>query len=154
MASASRRFTMAATPGEILDVMMDVEALPQWSSAHQEAVVLERTDNGRPLRSRSVMRYAGITDEQELEYAYPADGFGWKLVSSRHLKRQDATYTLTADGDRTRVRLDVAIEPAVPIPGFIMRLVVQAVIHTATDGLAKRVRTIQRRVGRGDGPPR
>jgi hypothetical protein len=65
MASASRRFSIRATPGEILDVTMDVEALPEWSAAHLSAVVLERDDVGRPLRSRSLMRNAGITDEQD-----------------------------------------------------------------------------------------
>ena len=144
---------ITATPREILGVMMDVEALPEWSGAHQSAVVLERDDDGRPLRSRSTMRNVGITDEQELEYWYPANGFGWRLVSSRHLKRQDAVYTLTADGEQTRIALQLNIEPAVPIPGFIMRLVVQAVIQTATDGLTKRVRTMQRRTVDGGGSP-
>jgi hypothetical protein len=144
MASASRRFSLAATPEQILDVMMDVEALPEWSAAHLSAVVLERDDVGRPLRSRSMMRNAGITDEQELEYSYPDNGFAWRLISSRHLKRQDAVYTLTPDGDRTRISLQLTVDPAVPIPGFIMRLVVKAVVHTATEGLADRVRTVQR----------
>jgi uncharacterized membrane protein len=153
MASASRCFTIMATPQEILGVMMDVEALPEWSGAHQSAVVLEHDDDGRPRRSRSIMRNVGITDEQELEYTYPDNGFGWRLVSSRHLKRQDAVYTLTADGEQTRITLQLNIEPAAPIPGFIMRLVVQAVIQTATDGLTKRVRTMQQRTVDGGGPP-
>jgi ribosome-associated toxin RatA of RatAB toxin-antitoxin module len=153
MANAGRRFTIAATPQEILAVMMDVEALPEWSSAHQSAVVLERDDKGRPLRSRSTMRNVGITDEQELEYSYPDNGFEWQLVSSRHLKRQDAVYTLTADGAQTHVLLHLDIEPSAPIPGFIMRLVVQAVVQTATEGLAKRVRIVQRRAVEGGGSP-
>src|SRR4051794_40075907 len=79
MTSASRCFTITATPQEILGVMMDVEALPEWSGAHQSALVLQRDDDGRPLRSRSTMRNVGITDEQELEYSYPDDGFGCRL---------------------------------------------------------------------------
>src|SRR5690348_9217147 len=127
MARASRRFSIAATPDQILDVMMDVEALPQWSAAHLSAVVLDRDDVGRPLRSRALMRYAGITDEQELEYSYPDHGLAWRLVSSRHLKRQDAVYTLTAVGAQTRVDVTLTVDPAVPIPGFVMKLVVAAV---------------------------
>jgi uncharacterized membrane protein len=154
MASASRRFNIAATPGEILDVMMDVEALPDWSPAHLSAVVLERDDIGRPLRSRSLMRNVGITDEQELEYGYPDNGFAWRLISSRHLKRQDAVYTLTADGDETRVDVKLTVDPAAPIPGLIMKLIVKAVVHTATEGLADRVRMVQRRGGQPDGSAR
>ena len=99
------------------------------------------------------MRNVGITDEQELEYSYPDNGFEWRLVSSRHLKRQDAVYTLTADGAQTHVLLHLDIEPSAPIPGFIMRLVVQAVVQTATEGLAKRVRIVQRRAVEGGGSP-
>ena len=143
--SANRQFTIEATPEKILDVMMDVEALPEWSGAHHDATVLERDGHGRPLRSMSTMRMAGLTDEQVLEYVYPDSGFGWRLVSSRHLKNQDATYTLTPDGTRTQVKLHLIVESAVPIPGFIMKRVVQAVVNTATDDLTKRVRTVQDR---------
>jgi hypothetical protein len=61
------------------------------------------------------------------------------------LKKQDATYTLTPDGTRTQVKLHLIVESAVPIPGFIMKRVVQAVVNTATDDLTKRVRTVQDR---------
>jgi hypothetical protein len=143
--SANRQFTIEATPEKILDVMMDVEALPEWSGAHHDATVLERDGHGRPLRSMSTMRMAGLTDEQVLEYVYPDSGFGWRLVSSRHLKKQDATYTLTPDGTRTQVKLHLIVVSAVGLPGFIMKRVVQAVVISATVDLTKRVRTVQDR---------
>jgi hypothetical protein len=43
------------------------------------------------------------------------------------------------------VKLHLIVESAVPIPGFIMKRVVQAVVNTATDDLTKRVRTVQDR---------
>ena len=145
--TTSRGFVIDATPLEVLDVMMNVEALPEWSAAHQSSTVLERDDDGRPLRSMSTLRVAGLTDEQVLEYVYPDGGFGWRLVSSRRLKRQDATYNLRAEGARTRVEVRLTIEPAVPVPSFIVKLVVQAVADTATDGLIQRVHTIKNRTG-------
>jgi hypothetical protein len=35
----------------------------------------------------------------------------WTLVSAGQLKAQDAQYTLTPDGENTKVRFDMNIEP-------------------------------------------
>lgn len=145
MASASRQFVIAATPREIMDVMTDVEALPEWSAVHQSAVVLERDGRDRPLRSRSTMSAAGVSDEQVLEYLYSESGFGWRLVSSHYLKRQDATYRLTAEGQSTRLTVQLDVESAVPIPQFIMKLIVRAMIETVTSGLKNRVQMMKER---------
>ena len=47
----SREVVIEASPKEILDVVADVEAMPEWSSIHQSAEVLERdatVDRGAP----------------------------------------------------------------------------------------------------------
>ena len=42
----SREVVIEASPEEILDVVADVEAMPEWSSIHQSAEVLERDATG------------------------------------------------------------------------------------------------------------
>ena len=63
----SREVVIEATPDEILDVLFDVETLPEWSSAHQEIEVLERDAEGHPKRTRQVVKVVGVADEQVLE---------------------------------------------------------------------------------------
>jgi len=48
----SRGVVIEATPDEIMDVLFDLESMPEWSSAHQRVEILERDDQGRPSISR------------------------------------------------------------------------------------------------------
>jgi ribosome-associated toxin RatA of RatAB toxin-antitoxin module len=133
-----------ATPEEILDVIADVEALPEWSSAHQSSKVLQRDDKGRPVRTKAVIKTVGITDEQELEYTWHDDGVSWKLISAKQQRSQDARYTLTPEGDKTRVKFVLTIDPLVPLPGFLLKRATKGAMSSATEGLRKRVLSVKR----------
>jgi ribosome-associated toxin RatA of RatAB toxin-antitoxin module len=138
-ASDSREVVIEATPEEILDVIADVENAPSWSPQYQSAQVLETYDDGRPRRVKMRIKAAGITDEMEVEYRFTDASAGWSLVKSSQLKRQDATYTLTPSGDKTKVRFDLTVDPSIPIPGFLLKRTLKGAMETATDGLRKQV---------------
>ena len=84
-----------------MDVLVDLESLTEWSSAHQKVEVLERDDEGRPTKSRQVVKVVGVNDEQVLDYTVYDDGVGWTLGSSKQQRAQEGRYTLTSDGDTT-----------------------------------------------------
>jgi uncharacterized membrane protein len=142
--SETREVVIDATPEEVLDVMLDVESLPQWSDAHQTSEVLERDDQGRPRRSKAKVKTVGITDEQVIEFTYHDDGYSWSLVSANQQRSQDARYTLIPEGDKTRVKFEITIDPLVPLPGFILKRATKGVLDTATDGLRKRVMSLKK----------
>jgi len=135
----SRDITIEATPAEILAVLYDLETLPEWSSAHQEVEVLERDDEGRPTTSRQVVKIVGISDEQVLAYTVYDDGVGWTLVESKQQRAQEGRYTLTSDGDTTKVRFELTVDPLVPLPGFLIKKGAKGLMDTATKGLRTRV---------------
>jgi Polyketide cyclase / dehydrase and lipid transport len=135
----SREVVIEATPEEILDVLFDLESLTEWSSAHQEVQILERDDAGHPKKSRQVVKVVGISDEQVVDHVTYDDGVGWSLVSSSQQRAQDARYTLTSEGDKTRVRFDLTVDLVAPLPGFLVRKGAKGLLDTATDGLRKRV---------------
>ncbi|KMO72963.1 cyclase [Mycolicibacterium chubuense] len=135
----SRETVIAASPAEIMDVLFDLESLTEWSSAHQEVEILERDDQGRPARSRQVVKIVGISDEQVLDYAVHDDGVSWTLVSSSQQRAQDARYTLVPEGDTTRVTFELTVDPTVPLPGFVVKRGAKGLMETATEGLRKRV---------------
>jgi uncharacterized membrane protein len=137
--SDSREVMIEATRDEVLDVIADVESSPDWSSAQQSAEIVDTTDDGRPHRVKMKVKAAGVTDELVVEYTWSDDVVGWSLVSSKALRRQDATYTLTTQGDKTRVKFELTIDPVVPIPGFLLKRSVKGAMEDATDGLRKRV---------------
>lgn len=142
--SDSREVVIEATPDEILDVIADVEATPSWSSQYQRAEVLETGDDGRPRRVKMTIKAAGLTDEQVVDYSWTADSASWTLVSAGQLRSQDAKYTLTPEGDQTRVKFEISVDPSVPLPGFILKRVIKGAMETATDGLRKQVLKVKK----------
>lgn len=141
----SREVVIEAPVDEILPVMLDLESLPAWSPAHRSSVVLDRDERGRPLRSRATVTTVGITDVQEIALTYFDDGYGWTLLSSTYQRSQEARYRLLPEGDRTRVRFEVTVDPIMPMPGFLLRRAVKGVLDTATVGLRKRVLEVRKR---------
>jgi len=142
--SDSREVTIEASPEEILDVIADVESTPSWSSQYQRAEVLEAYDDGRPKRVKMRVKSAGITDEQVVEYTWTDNKVSWTLISAGQLKSQEASYTLTPQGDKTKLKFDITIDLSVPLPGFVLKRVMKGAMETATDGLRKQVLKVKK----------
>jgi hypothetical protein len=135
----TREVLIEATPDEIMDVLLDLESLTEWSSAHKKVEILERDDQGRPSRSRQVVKVVGVSDEQVLAYSVHDDGVSWTLVSAKQQRAQEARYRLTPEDDCTRVRFELTVDPLVPLPGFLIKKGAKGLMETATEGLRKRV---------------
>ena len=142
--SDSREVVIEATPGEILDVIADVEATPTWSPQYQKAEILESYPDGRPKQVKMTVKAAGLTDVQVIEYTWADDKVSWTLVSAGQLKAQDASYTFTPDGDKTKVRFDMKIDLSIPMPGFLLKRTLKGGMETATDGLRKQVLKVKK----------
>ncbi|MFN6549592.1 SRPBCC family protein [Mycolicibacterium septicum] len=142
--SDSREVVIEATPQEILDVVADVEATPSWSPQYQRAEILETYDDGRPKQVKMTVKAAGLTDEQVIEYTWSENKVSWTLVRAGQLKAQDASYTLTPAGDKTKVRFDISIDLSVPLPGFILKRTMKGGVETATEGLRKQVLKVKK----------
>ena len=140
----SREVVIEATPEEILDVLADVASVPDWSPQYQSAEALDTYDDGRPRRVRIRIKAAGLTDEQVVEYSWTADSVGWTLISAGQLKAQDAKYTLTPQGDKTKVRFDMNVDPSIPLPGFLLKSTLKGGMKTATDGLRDQVLKVKK----------
>ncbi len=140
----SREVVIEATPKEILDVVADVESMPEWSSIHQSAEVLERDAQGRPQRARMKVKTAGVTDEIVLAYTWRDDGVTWKQESGKASRNQEGGYTLTPQGDNTRTTFNLSLDPLVPLPGFVMKRAIKGVLEINTDGLRKQVLKVKK----------
>lgn len=86
----------------------------------------------------------GVSDEQVLAYTVLDDGVSWTLVSAKLQRAQDARYTLTSDGDSTRVRFELTVDLLVPLPGFVIKKGTKGLMDTATEGLRKRVLEVRK----------
>ncbi|CAN5614446.1 SRPBCC family protein [soil metagenome] len=142
--SDSREVVIEATPAVILDVIADVEATPDWSPQYQKAVILESFPDGRPKQVEMTVKAAGLTDVMVIEYTWTDSSVAWTLVKSGQLKAQDASYTFTPQGDKTRVKFDMKIDLSIPMPGFLLKRTLKGGMETATDGLRKQVLKVQK----------
>jgi ribosome-associated toxin RatA of RatAB toxin-antitoxin module len=140
----SREIVIEASPEEVLDVIADLESLTEWSAPHQSSEVIKRGDDGRPSVAKMKVKAAGITDEQVVAYTWGDNTVSWTLVSANQQRAQDATYTLTPEGNNTRVKFDITIDPLVPLPGFLIKRTIKGVVDTSTEGLRKRVLSVKK----------
>ena len=140
----SREVLIESTPDEIMGVLFDLESLTEWSSAHKKVEILERDDQGRPSKSRQVVKIVGVSDEQVLAYSVHDDGVSWTLVSAKQQRAQRARYTLTPEGDSTRVRFELTVDPLLPLPGFLIKKGAKGLMETATEGLRERVLEVKK----------
>ena len=140
----SREVVIEATPEEILAVIADVETAPSWSPQYQSAEVVDTYDDGRPRTVKMKIKAAGLTDDQVVEYTWADNVVSWTLVKAGQLRSQDATYTLTPDGDKTKLRFDLSIDLSVPLPGFVVKRTIKGAMETATDGLRKQVLKVKK----------
>ncbi len=135
----TREIVIEASPEEILDVIGDLDTVTEWSPPHQSAEILEKDKNGRPLKVKMKVKAAGITDEQVVAYTWAKNKVSWTLVSSGQQRSQDASYTLTPDGDNTKVTFELSVDPVVPLPGFVLKRAIKGTVDTGTKGLRDRV---------------
>jgi ribosome-associated toxin RatA of RatAB toxin-antitoxin module len=143
--TVSREVVIEASPEEIFAVVADVESTPTWSPQYQKAEVVDRDEQGRPHRVIQTIKTVGISDQLTIDYTWEEHKVSWVLVKASQLKSQQCSYTLTPEGDdKTKVRFDMTIDLAIPLPGFILKQVMKGAIDVATNGLRKQVLKVKK----------
>jgi len=137
---ASREVVFEAPPEAILDALADIETVPSWSSLHKDAEVLDRFPDGRPHHVKATLKIMGITDTEVHEYHWGDCWMVWDAHETLQQRGQHGEYNLTPEGeDKTRVRFDIIMDLAAPIPEFIIKRAKKIVLDVATESLRKRV---------------
>lgn len=145
MADSTRSTILINAPaGEILDVIADLEAYPEWVKDMKDVEILSEDGDGWPDRARFTLDAGPIKDTYSLDYTWDVDeeGLGsvsWTLVEATILKAMDGTYTLEDVGDgQTNVIYDLAVDINIPMLGMIKRKAAKVITDTALKELKKR----------------
>jgi len=137
---ASREVVFEAPPEAILDALADIERVPTWSPVHKNAEVLDRHPDGRPHHVKATLKIMGVTDKEILEYHWGERWVVWDSAQTFQQRGQHGEYNLTPEGDdKTRVRFDIIMELAAPIPAFLIKRAKKIVLDVATESLRQRV---------------
>ncbi len=134
-----------APPAQVLAVIADFAAYPQWTGAVKEAEVLSKGAGGRAARVGFVLDAGAIKDSYSLDYTWAVakNGTGsvtWTLTEpATLLKALDGTYTLVAAEAGTSVTYHLTVDVKIPMLGMLKRKAEKGIIDTALNELKKRV---------------
>jgi ribosome-associated toxin RatA of RatAB toxin-antitoxin module len=133
-----------ASPAEVLAVVADFEAYPDWVAGLEEVEVLARDRRGRGTRVAFRLRTPLGEQAYTLAYRYqPRDaGVSWTYVEGT-LEDLSGAYVLepAADGaTRVTYRLEVAL--GTPLPGLVKRQAARQIVRSALADLKRRVESM------------
>lgn len=132
---------IAAPPEQVMAVIADFEAYPEWANQVKTVEVLSADENGRAERVRFTMDAGPIKDSYTLDYDWAPDGLSvhWHLVKGQMQKAQEGSYTLVGDAHGTTVTYALAVDLTIPMIGLLRRKAEKVIIDTALNGLKRRV---------------
>ncbi len=131
--TATETITIAASPERVWQVVTDLDSYPQWAKDVKDVKVHSRDDEGRAVDVEFRASALGRSTHYTLRYNYErAPGvLSWNIVRGDITKRIDGTYTFSpSSGGGTNVHYELAIELAVPLPGFVKRRAEVRILNT------------------------
>ena len=133
--------TIEAAPVDVMDVIADFPAYPEWTGAVKEVEVRVNASNGRAKEVWFKLDAGAIKDSYTLSYVWKGNKeVRWTLVEAEQImKAMDGAYLLAEDGDLTVVTYQLAVDVKIPMLGMIKRKAEKVIIDTALKELKKRV---------------
>lgn len=123
---------------EVLAVIRDLPAQVEWFPGCVSSTIVETDNAGLPTRARQVNDVKVAKDEFELDYAHTDTSMTWRLVApSTAQKDMRGSWSLSSDGNRTQASLEISLEPALPLPGFLVKKAIGDTVKGATKGLKR-----------------
>ena len=128
---------------DVMAVIADFEAYPEWATGIRNAEVLSLTD-GRASAVRFTLDAGVIKDSYVLDYDWDDDArVRWRLAEAGSvISEMTGGYELAGHGDDTEVTYDLAVGIKIPMIGMLKRRAEKTIIDTALKGLKSRAETI------------
>jgi len=129
---------------DVMTVIADFAAYPEWATAVRSAEVLSRDSGGRASAVRFRLDAGMIKDSYVLGYNWDGDAqVRWNLTEAGSvISEMTGGYTLADRGDSTEVAYDLAVGIRIPMIGMVKRRAEKMIIDTALEGLKSRVESI------------
>jgi ribosome-associated toxin RatA of RatAB toxin-antitoxin module len=127
---------IAATPQACFDALTDYERLPEWQGAVKSIQVLERDDEGRG----SVVEYEVDAKVKRVRYRLRQEHDPPGRLGSEYLGGDFRDFSgewrfIGLGNGRTRVELDLRVDPGRFVPGPVRRAISDAVMRRALGDL-------------------
>jgi ribosome-associated toxin RatA of RatAB toxin-antitoxin module len=134
---------IAAPAAEVMAVIADFPAYPEWAQGMKKVEVVAQGDDGRANTVHFELEAAPIKDTYTLGYVWDGNSsVTWDLVEGKMLKAMKGAYELREVGSGTEVTYRLAVDLSIPMIGMLRRKAEKVIIDTALKGLKKRVETL------------
>jgi hypothetical protein len=129
---------------DVMTVIADFAAYPEWATAVRSAEVLSQDPGGRARAVRFQLDAGMIKDSYVLGYDWDGDAqVRWNLTEAGSvISEMTGGYTLTDGGDNTEVTYELAVGIRIPMIGMVKRRAEKMIIDTALRGLKSRAESI------------
>jgi ribosome-associated toxin RatA of RatAB toxin-antitoxin module len=135
--------TVDAPAAEVMAVIADFPAYPEWAKGMKVVDVRSSYDDGRAEQVFFSLDVAPIKDEYTLAYTWDGDReVTWSLVDGKMLRALDGAYELRESGGSTEVTYRLYLDLTVPLIGMIKRKGEKMLIDAALKGLKQRVESL------------
>ena len=141
---STQSIVVDAPPQDIMAVIADFPAYPEWAKGVRTADVRSTFDDGRAREVYFELDVSPIKDEYTLSYDWDDDRqVTWTLVEGKMLRALDGAYVLRdLGGASTEVTYRLALDISIPLIGMLKRKGEKILIDTALKGLKKRVESL------------
>jgi uncharacterized protein YndB with AHSA1/START domain len=137
---STQSIVIDAPPADVMAVIADFAAYPEWVAAAKKVEVLEDGEGGRARQVHFVLDAGAVKDDYVLEYTWTGDSkVTWTLVKGQMQKRNDGSYSLAEIDGGTEVTYSITIDLSIPMLGMIKRKAEKVILDTALKELKKRV---------------
>lgn len=142
--STTSSITVAAPRTEVMDVIADFAAYPQWAAAVRSAEVLETGPGGRASKVRFTLDAGVIKDSYVLAYSWDGDRqVTWRLAEAGAVVTEmTGGYRLSDAGSGAEVGYELTVDVRIPLPGLLKRKAEKMIIDTALKGLKARAESL------------
>ncbi|MFC9660800.1 SRPBCC family protein [Nocardia sp. NPDC127606] len=113
------RFTVDAEIDQVMDALLAVDLMSEWSTSLSDVRVGPRDADGRPRRVFATAHFMGNSDDQVLEYSWEQYRSEWRVVDSSRGSKGGGWIELVDTPEGTEVDYHVELSLPLPIPGIL-----------------------------------
>ncbi|WP_278260648.1 SRPBCC family protein [Nocardia sp. AG03] len=113
------RFTVEADIDQVMDALLAVDRMAEWSTSYSDVRVGPRDAEGRPRRVFVTAHFMGNSDSQVLEYTWEPHRVTWDVADSSRGSKGHGWFDLLESPEGTEVDYHVELQLPLPIPGIL-----------------------------------
>ncbi|KZM69344.1 SRPBCC family protein [Nocardia terpenica] len=115
------RFVIDVDPEQVMDALLAVEQIPEWSPSHKDVRVATRDEYGRPKKVYATVTPLGNSDRQVLEYDCTEGRIAWTVIESGAGGGGKGWFEIEETTDGIEVWYHAEVYLPIPVPGILMK---------------------------------